>query len=588
MPRRFPFSPFSLCRLIILFAATVVRTSASSWEFPMEPAYSVRVEPSFADQCLPIVHPLQVEVENRTASPATWDLLVTISPQLYRGPDSSLQMHFQYTCPAYREVTFPLLLPISMEIEHGVNLSFVLQGPGVVDARQSMFLRLQEHELLPYSLLSQSLAGETIRQLGKTHDDPLFLAVDEFYSDWQSYLGVVSIYLTTSDWLTIASAPRQALLDWTEAGGELIFCHLENVSTPASPVHPNDFPFLPLAGSFPEGRMVHPHGLGQIVWQQPPTATKAVVSPGRPLFATPARIRLPILPDFEEFGDDLPEAYAITGRRVHQGLLLFLVILFGLLVAPLNLWWLARGPKRLRILWTTPILALSFSLLLFGIFHLQNGTGGRGLQVEVIWKKSGSPQLLRVVRQHSETHLLTRKSFTVPDGAWITTQDFSIDENFSRLNSSGQRFWRGNRLDGDWFHSRSRQSQSIVWQETNRQELSVRARRSDTGQIEWEAHSAWPEDCRSLLFRDNSGQTWVAHHLSAGQRLTMEKASEEDLRIFRERLARCGRFASLLRQQWENGRFLAEIVPSPGSALETLPDLDWTVQARYFIGLPQP
>ncbi len=588
MQSSFPFS----CQLVwwlILSLALSLRTIASPLVFSMQPAYSVRIEPFFADECLPIAHPLQVVLENRSASPARWELWVKINFPDYRGRDSTLQMNFPLTCPAYREATYPLLLPIGAEQYEGVYLSFDLRGPGVIDSRQSLSLRFKDRDLFRHTLLSQSLAPEVIRRHGKMHEDPLFLEPNRFYTDWRSYLGMVRIQMLTTDWLTMPSEAREALLTWTEAGGELIFCHsINNPSPPSTAVHPNDFAFLSPAGAFPEGSMVYPHGLGQIVWQPSAAMMPTLTLPGPSLFTPPPRNRLPILPDFQEFGDDLPQVQDVVRERVPAGLLLFLVILFALLVAPFNLWWLARPPHRLRILWTTPAIALSFSLLLLGIFYLQHGTGGRGLQLEVIWKQPGSSQLLRVVRQHSETDLLTNRTFTLPEDAWITTQDFSIDANFSQLPSTGHRFWQGQRLDGNWFQSRSRQSQTIVWRETNRQELSVRTRRDAHPTIEWEARSTWPENCRTLLFRDAEGQNWIARHLAPGQRVILQKASAEDLHDFRNRLEQCGPLSDLLQRQWENGRFLAELTPTHGSALPTLPGLRWTVQVRYFIGLPQP
>ena len=57
-----------------------------------------------------------------------------------------------------------------------------------------------------------------------------------------------------------------------------------------------------------------------------------------------------------------------------------MLVLFGILVGPVNLFVLAKSGRRHRLFITTPLISLGASLLLILLIIFQDGFGGRGMR----------------------------------------------------------------------------------------------------------------------------------------------------------------------------------------------------------------
>ena len=77
-------------------------------------------------------------------------------------------------------------------------------------------------------------------------------------------------------------------------------------------------------------------------------------------------------------GDDARRWVTIS---LNAPLLIGFILVFAVLVGPVNLFWLADASRRHRLFWSTPLISVAASLLLVGVIALQDGFGGSGERV---------------------------------------------------------------------------------------------------------------------------------------------------------------------------------------------------------------
>ncbi len=75
---------------------------------------------------------------------------------------------------------------------------------------------------------------------------------------------------------------------------------------------------------------------------------------------------------------------------VHTGLILSFVLVFGALIGPVNLFVFARGKKRFRLFWTTPLISIIASVALIVGILLTDGIGGSGKQLIAVFSLPGA------------------------------------------------------------------------------------------------------------------------------------------------------------------------------------------------------
>jgi hypothetical protein len=262
--------------------------------------------------------------------------------------------------------------------------------------------------------------------------------------DWLAFSGYDSLILTDDDWTSIPPGARNAVLSWVRLGGQMI------IHTPSLATRPS----LGLPDST---------GYGSIDITPIPTGFKldaaalvAKVSgnPTKPLQASQRN----------DFKSSWPLQNHFGSQTFRYGLFIFVLVLFGILVGPVNLFVFAKSGQRHKLFITTPLISLGASLILITLIIVQDGFGGHGMRRVLMEVRPDGDVNAAYVHQEqfSRTGVLTGSRFTLgtpctflptPIGTsrWARYTDSSgAKGNFNLQPADGKIG-----VSGDWFQSRS-------------------------------------------------------------------------------------------------------------------------------------
>lgn len=215
-----------------------------------------------------------------------------------------------------------------------------------------------------------------------------------------------------------------------------------------------------------------------------------------------------------------PDDFLLAGveePRLRAGPVMAFVLLFGLLVGPANFFLFARRNARHRLFITTPLLSLGAAGAILTVILFQDGIGLRDANRVgfLVWDRQGHEHAL-LQFQAGVTGLLMSDRFESPGISFATVMSDGAHRRDFELVETGE-----DRYSGDWFRSRSAQSQWVA--------ATITAR----GGMEWAAGSdtpavvsAFPFPIDTVLVRDEEGRWWKADDLHAGVRRPMMEVSE--------------------------------------------------------------
>ncbi|HSJ02530.1 MAG TPA: hypothetical protein VK956_08760, partial [Verrucomicrobium sp.] len=214
---------------------------------------------------------------------------------------------------------------------------------------------------------------------------------------------------------------------------------------------------------------------------------------------------------------------------LRSGLIFGFIVIFGLLVGPLNLFWLAGAKRRHRLFWTTPALSLAGSALLVALMILQDGTGGSGARMVLVTLLPEQKKLAVTQEQVARTGVLIGGTFPVAEAGWMLPLDLdneqrggynSSDRGRASFFDDGQNRW------GDWFSSRSVQGHLL---------RSVRPSRASVELFPDADPTAPPSVVSSvevslakLFVVDDASRYWVAEDVGTGEKKVLRPATKND------------------------------------------------------------
>lgn len=211
----------------------------------------------------------------------------------------------------------------------------------------------------------------------------------------------------------------------------------------------------------------------------------------------------------------------LPGLELPQRALMGVLILFAIVIGPLNLWFVKRSKRPALLLVTVPAIALLFSLALFAYGALAQGLDVRARSVTLT---------LLDQQNHRSTSLETRQLFAglspgrrlePGPGAWLfpDPEAGSYQERKSyRLDLTA-----ATRLEGDYLPVRTPTRQSIVVDRAARQRVEL-VRDGER----WRAQFGLGTGVRSFVFRDGDGKLWkLGASASDGGTALLEPAAQE-------------------------------------------------------------
>jgi hypothetical protein len=379
-------------------------------------------------------------------------------------------------------------------------------------------------------------------------------------SDWRGLSGIDVLVMTTDDWRDLDPSRQLAVRHWIALGGQL-----ELRSKGQAP----DLNSLGLAlegGTEPNGDARR--GLGSVrftPWNGIALGsdTFRAYSAGndRP---TPERIR-------HNSGVNVSSLLETIGPRAASALPVGLILLaFGILVGPLNLFKFAGPTRRHRLFITTPLISLGASLVLLGFILARDGTGGRGRRSAVIYINPDDHSACIRQEQICRTGVLLGSSFSTRQPATVSVGAVSAfdpsNPAVSFSNSSGDTdlrcaFNSPTDLSGDWFQSRSEQVHFIKSVTATRGRIEISGSPDAPSAV-----SSFDFPLDSLFWRDATDQWWQAPStVTTGTPTPLTKVPSMDLSTF-----------IVARAVSPKGRWFLATTSDPRAGLvDTLPSIRW-------------
>lgn len=377
--------------------------------------------------------------------------------------------------------------------------------------------------------------------------------------DWRAFSGFDSIMLTEADWLTTPPGSRNAILSWMRLGGQLVV-HSQSPSNQASIGIPEDTSF----GTVAMKRIGTDLRLD----------AKETVSLSIP--KSPEKTRLQSVTN--DFNSKWPIQIEFGEKSFNYVFFILILIIFGILVGPVNLFVFAKSGRRHRLFITTPLISISTSLILIVLIILQDGFGGEGTRMVLMEVRPDEKQNAAFIHQEqfSRTGVMTSPAFTVDASALIVpvpinqsrwarfTDDYDSRGTYDIQPADGKLY-----ASGDWFQSRSEQGHLITAVIPTRGRIEAS---SEPGTLV----STFDFPIETLIYRDIAGDWFRAENITKGSTITPTPIDPTMMLPFVNELA--DKFTQrnklfLNKAKTRDDHFIAITSAAPG--IETHKGIDW-------------
>lgn len=530
--------------------------------------------------CLPV----RVTIANHTAIPRSIALSFRSTDGFFGNNGSEVRSSFSASAaPGRTEIvdfTVPLVTALNKSYGNNLTLHVALSGSlgSAVDSFSTAVDPDQPAVLLSeplYTPNASSLDAEVNSRFGTKWSSLSFagrFSAREMPEDWRAYSGIDAILLTDTDWSAMAPGARNAILAWNRLGGQLIV-HATAAAT--------DLATLGIA-QLPAGTRDTDRSFGSV---------RVVPAPGGSKLDAKSTVNLvtaaaPLPPRAKSLREDTPAAWplqAAFGTKAWNYLLFILVLIaFGVIVGPVNLFVFAKSGQRHKLFLTTPLISLAASALLVGLILVQDGTGGRGFRAVLMEVRPDNDENAAYLLQEqiSRTGVLLGGSFELSEPAALSPAPLNSASPWARVTDANDGGGCRYTLDpadgklraaGDWFQSRSEQGHMLAAVVPTRGRIE-RAGAEDPPRL----MSSFDFPIERLVYQDHAGKTWVADELAPGKPVTCRGLPQaEATRFLAEQSATLvARHQKLLgRLAGRNGHFVASAAHGP--AIETFRSISW-------------
>ncbi|MFK7851321.1 MAG: hypothetical protein AB8D78_10110 [Akkermansiaceae bacterium] len=423
----------------------------------------VEVTELFSHHSLGGYHPVRVVISNNQKIPHR--ILLKFSDQSDYGNSLSTASDFPLSAAAGKTVTYDLIVPLSAQNGNGGYQMLKTTLSGTMG-------QTSNHETTPFEpdkpvvLLSDSLHGPNASNLdselasrggssrGSSATFSSRFNPKVLPDDWRAYYGFDCMILTEDDWALIPPGQRNAILSWIRLGGRMIL-HAQGSPTPSSLGFPTDTSF---------GKILIRPIAADLRLPARKTVDLAYSGSG----GTP-KSRLTAIID--DFNSSWPLQDQFGEKSFNYVTFVLILIVFGIVVGPVNLFVFAKSGRRHRLFITTPIISLATSVILVALIILQDGFGGDGRRIVLMEVRPDENQNAAFIHQEqfSRTGVMTSSGFSVDASAYIApvpidqsrwsrfTDDWDTSGSYNLQPAEGKLF-----ASGGWFQSRSEQGQVLA------------------------------------------------------------------------------------------------------------------------------
>lgn len=456
-------------------------------------------------------HPVRINARNNQKIPHRF----TLRFEDMLGYDSALSTTSEYSfllkpgTSLSRDLTIPLSAQNGTLAENNLHLTLTGTMGRANTSTSALFTIDQANVLLSNSLFTKNGSALDAEHLSRSSSSTSRSATAEGFAvsfdpkrlpnDWHAFSGFDSLLLSDQDWLEIPPGQQNTILSWIRLGGQMI------VLTTRDP-------------SLASLRLPSETSLGSIKLHPVTDLDRLDTSATYNLITKKPRNQTLT----SEFDHTWPLQKAFGEKSFNYALFVIILITFGILVAPINLFIFAKPGQRHRLFITTPLISLGTSLLLIILIIFQDGFGGNGKRLAIMEVRPDDNQNAAFIRQEqiSRTGIITSPSFTLGPATVINPVPIT-GSRWARFttdyNTSGsynlQPIENGLAASGSWFQSRSEQAQTLSAVVPTR------------GRIEFTPNqqhliSSFDFPIEKLLFQNTSGQWFQATNLNKGQKIT--------------------------------------------------------------------
>tara|TARA_R110002096_G_scaffold332616_2_gene526652 strand:+ start:1004 stop:2827 length:1824 start_codon:yes stop_codon:yes gene_type:complete len=523
--------------------------------------------------------PFRVRIRNNSGKDRIWT--VTLEEGNSRGRLSTSTTEYvevENGSEVIREITMPVSPSFTAYSYRYLNTK--ISSPGLPSKSRSNGYQTNDH----YATLaiSKTLARRSLSDLDEfmqnrgTSDTRFAFSYDPEHlpSSWEGYSSLDALLVDHESWNAASTAQRRATLEWVRLGGRLdVFARtspnkvtLKDLKIPG---------IQPIKKSQVSGRL----SLGQIhvrEWDGDHLSSAVVESFDR----TANRGE-----ELEnQFGRDWPLKSEFGTKEFNPALILFPLLIFAIIVAPVNLFYFAKRGRRHRLFLTTPIISVSACLIIITIIFFEDGVGGNGIR-NTLADIQSHPNEMRIYlsqEQISRTGVMVNPGFK--SDTQFTIDPISLpDSVFNPLSQSSNRNsnyrFIGPEFRGDFFRSRSEQGFSIRSAIPTRARIEIKA--SGTAGSPPTLTSSLPTSILDLYFRDNSGKVWKSVEgpaTASGSSIQLEESDKESFNKWINQQSH--RFSKAQRNRIKNlaaepGRYFTLPVESDPYTVNTHPKISW-------------
>ncbi len=377
--------------------------------------------------------------------------------------------------------------------------------------------------------------------------------------DWRAFSGFDTIMLTETDWTETPPGSRNAILSWLRLGGQLVV-YSQSPTKPSALGIPEDASF---------GSVVMKSIGADLRLNAKETVDLSIPK-------SPAKTRLNSVTN--DFNSKWPIQVEFGEKSFNYVVFIFILIAFGILVGPVNLFVFAKSGQRHRLFVTTPVISVGTSLVLIALIIFQDGFGGEGSRMVLMEVRPDENQNAAFIHQEqfSRTGVMTSPGFSVDASALIVpvpldqsrwarfTDSHDSRGTYDIQPADGKLF-----ASGDWFQSRSEQGQLVTAVIPTRGRIEAS---SESGKLV----STFDFPIKTLIYRDPSGEWFRAENITKGRAIAPTRVDPTMMLPFVNELA--NKFTArnktfLNKAKSRNDHFIAVTSEAPGIA--THDGIDW-------------
>ncbi|MBK1791724.1 hypothetical protein [Persicirhabdus sediminis] len=491
--------------------------------------------------------PIVVELSNGSNRERSWNFAFRSIHRTdsFDSKDSIVESSYNLSCPAGAkqryELSVPLVSLLSSSIRsyssysNGTALKLDVYASGERKQQGSMSSMPQENNW-PSALISNQLSVNNLSKLeselvtyltksssrGHSSYDKFagtFIA-EELPSDWRIYSGFNAMLISLDEWRKTPATSQKTIQRWVEQGGQLTICdsasslttsQLFNVTTePAELKHKGSTAL----------------GMGTIQFYQL-NSTSSIKN------------KADLVMSMSDLADNTQSTQLANGRTSHDWSLyrslgvkssfveffVIILVLFALIVGPVNFFCFAKKGKRHRLFITTPAISIIASLLMIALILIIDGINGKGARVALVEVDPANHQFIIQQDQCLRAGVLVEARGEIADDVFISPIKMPVSDwtRVSSMNESSLRLKyadseNGKQLSGDWLLSRSDLGFYLEQQMPTRAKVELS---HNNGQPA--ATSSFDKVLNEFCYRDAEGQVWWAKSLTPGKLTQLSK-----------------------------------------------------------------